>query len=69
MGHVREYTLREVRDFLGHVGLALEKVVWRHRDRRWVYRMAATARPALSPFMSLVLRKVGPPPNRLIDPG
>jgi SAM-dependent methyltransferase len=59
MGHVREYTLREVREFLSHVGLELETVVWRHRDRRAVYRMAATARPSLSPFMSLVLRKAG----------
>lgn len=69
MGHVREYTLREVRDFLSRIGLELETVVWRHRDRRLLYRMAATARPALSPFMSLVLRKAGPPPDRLIDLG
>jgi SAM-dependent methyltransferase len=57
MGHVREYTLREAQDFLRHVGLVLETVVWRHRDRRFLYRTAASMHPSLSPFMSLVLRK------------
>jgi SAM-dependent methyltransferase len=63
MGHVREYTVREVQEFMRHIDLSLETVVWRHRDRRAIYRVAATVLPPLSPFMSLVLRKQGRRPD------
>jgi SAM-dependent methyltransferase len=57
MGHVREYTLKDVRDFLIRFGLTFESVVWRGVDPGRVYRGMERFIPSLSPFMSFVLRK------------
>ncbi len=54
MGHVREYTVREVADFLTRVGFAVERVVFRGGHGRGLVGVAERLAPSLRPFFSLV---------------
>lgn len=56
MGHVREYTLKEVREFLQRMGFAVEEVVHRGRYTGWRRPIAALF-PRMRPFMQFVARK------------
>lgn len=66
MGHVREYTTREVQDFLGRVGFRLEAIVYRGGHGRGVVGLAERLTPSLRPFFTAVARKVEPVAT---DPG
>jgi SAM-dependent methyltransferase len=56
MGHVREYTLREVREFLQAMGFTVEQIVHRGRYAGWRH-LIETAAPRLRPFMQFVARR------------
>lgn len=57
MGHVREYTTREVSEFLERIGFTIEEIVYRGTfDRLWADTICR-ALPALRPFASYVARK------------
>lgn len=68
MGHVREYTAREVSRFLAQVGLPTEHVIYRYPNphfrasfalkmRDAIERAVCTILPAWRPLFSLVCRK------------
>lgn len=57
MGHVREYTTREVADFARNFHLRCESVVYRGTYGRPVMNAVGFALPRLRPFQMLVLRK------------
>jgi SAM-dependent methyltransferase len=72
MGHVREYTVKEVRTFLSHIGLETAQTLYRnhrpagHRNIFGKTRDALEAAcylvtPSLKPMFSLVCRKHGHP--------
>ncbi len=54
MGHVREYTTREVSEFLVRVGFRVEKVIHRGGHGRGVVGLAERLAPALRPFFTLI---------------
>ena len=57
MGHVREYAVNEVLDFLEDMGLAVEEIIYRGRyQHRWVDALLRVAL-ALRPYVSFVIRK------------
>jgi SAM-dependent methyltransferase len=60
MGHVREYTTREVSDFLGHVGLRVDKVIFRGGHGRGLVGLAERLAPGFRPFFTLVASKDAP---------
>jgi len=53
MGHVREYTTREVADFLGRVGLRVDKIIFRGGHGRGAVGLAERLMPSLRPFFTL----------------
>lgn len=57
MGHVREYTARDVSVFLGRLGLDVIHTVWRSTYGGRIYRRIDRFFPTLSPVMTLVARK------------
>ena len=57
MGHVREYTTREVVDFLEHVGFVVRKVIYRGQYGNRLGRLAIRSIYRLSPFVSYVAHK------------
>jgi SAM-dependent methyltransferase len=57
MGHVREYTTREVVDFLRRSGFNVEKVVFRGGHGRGPVGILEKLVPSLRPFFALVARK------------
>lgn len=57
MGHVREYTTREVADFLTRVGFRVDKVVFRGGHGRGAVGIAERLAPALRPFFTLIATK------------
>lgn len=57
MGHVREYTAREVADFLRRVGFEVECVVFRGGHGRGVVGLIERLVPGLRPFFTLVARR------------
>ncbi len=59
MGHVREYTTREVSDFLSRVGFCSEKIVYRGGYGRGIVGLAERLAPSFRPFFTLVAIKVG----------
>ena len=61
MGHVREYTTREVSDFLTRIGFRIEKVVFRGGHGKGVVGIAERVAPSFRPFFSLVASRAGPP--------
>jgi SAM-dependent methyltransferase len=54
MGHVREYTTREVSEFLDRIGFAVEAVVYRGGHGRGLVGLAERLAPALRPFFTLI---------------
>ena len=58
MGHVREYTTREVAEFLARVGFEGEKVIFRGGHGRGLVGIVERLAPSLRPFFSFVARKV-----------
>jgi SAM-dependent methyltransferase len=57
MGHVREYTTREVAEFLARVGFLVERMVFRGGHGRGVVGLAERLAPSLRPFFTVVARK------------
>lgn len=57
MGHVREYTTREVADFLARIGFRVEKVIFRGGWGRGLVGLAERLAPAFRPFFTLVAAK------------
>lgn len=57
MGHVREYTVSEVADFLGKIGFQVTKVIRRGRYHRFVSQTLVHVLPSLRPFFSIVATK------------
>jgi hypothetical protein len=62
MGHVREYTTREVADFLARTGFRVDKVIFRGGHGRGVVGLAERLVPAGRPFFTLVATRDAPPP-------
>lgn len=59
MGHVREYTTREVAEFLERIGFEIERVVYRGGHGRGPVGLAERLLPSLRPFFSLIaIRRV-----------
>lgn len=54
MGHVREYTVREVADFLTRAGFEVDEVVYRGGHGRGPVGLAERLAPSLRPFFSLI---------------
>lgn len=54
MGHVREYTHREVVEFVGNCGLTPILLLFRGGPSGWKERVATAIRPSLLPYCSLV---------------
>ncbi len=57
MGHVREYTAKEVANFLSRIGFEIEETIYRGTFRSRLYHTLLWMTPSLSPFFSLVARK------------
>lgn len=57
MGHVREYTSREVSDFLTRVGFRVDKVIYRGGYGKGLVGLAERMAPAFRPFFTLVASK------------
>lgn len=62
MGHVREYTAREVVEFLEAVGFRVHTLIYRGRYHSLLARTAIRLVPALSPFVSYVAVRPEPGP-------
>jgi SAM-dependent methyltransferase len=60
MGHVREYTTREVTDFLGQVGFRVDEIIFRGGHGRGVVGLAERLAPSWRPFFTVVASKSGP---------
>jgi SAM-dependent methyltransferase len=60
MGHVREYTTREVGDFLARVGFRVDTLIYRGGHGRGVVGLAERLAPAWRPFFTMVASKIGP---------
>ncbi len=58
MGHVREYTTREVADFLCRLGFRVDKIIFRGGHGRGLVGIAERLVPSLRPFFSLVATKM-----------
>jgi SAM-dependent methyltransferase len=65
MGHVREYTTREVSDFLTRVGFHVDKVVFRGGYGRGAVGIAERLAPSLRPFFAIIATKA---PRSNTDP-
>lgn len=61
MGHVREYTSREVSEFLTHIGFRIEKIIFRGGHGAGVVGLAERLLPDLRPFFTILARKVESP--------
>jgi SAM-dependent methyltransferase len=61
MGHVREYTSKEVMDFLKQIGFEIEGVIYRGRySGSWLWELSqqfTRVRPEFKPYFSIVARK------------
>lgn len=57
MGHVREYTTREVEEFLSRLGFRVERIVFRGGHGRGLVGLAERLLPSLRPFFSVVAAK------------
>jgi SAM-dependent methyltransferase len=75
MGHVREYTTREVAELLGAIGFRVDEVVYRGGHGRGVVGFAERLLPSLRPFFTLVAVRatptgaVGPAANPTLEAG
>lgn len=61
MGHVREYTTREVADLLARIGFRVERIIFRGGHGRGVVGIAERLAPSMRPFFTLVASKARPP--------
>jgi SAM-dependent methyltransferase len=61
MGHVREYTTREVEEFLSRLGFRVETTVFRGGHGRGLVGLAERLLPLLRPFFSVVAAKAPAP--------
>ena len=66
MGHVREYTTREVSDFLTRIGFRVDKVIFRGGQGRGLLGLAERLVPDLRPFFSLVATKDALPRSEVL---
>lgn len=57
MGHVREYTTREVSEFLERLGFRIDTIVYRGGHGRGIVGWAERLMPSMRPFFALVARK------------
>ena len=57
MGHVREYTTKEVSDFLSRVGFRVDEIVYRGGHGKGLVGMAERLAPSMRPFFALVASK------------
>jgi len=57
MGHVREYTTREVSDVLARVGFRVETIVFRGGHGKGMVGITERLAPALRPFFTLIASK------------
>jgi SAM-dependent methyltransferase len=57
MGHVREYTTREVTDFLTRIGFEVEEIVFRGGHGHGVVGLAERLAPSLRPFFTAIASK------------
>jgi len=57
MGHVREYTTKEVTEFLENVGFTVTKIIYRGRFKTRLRQMIIKIFPSLSPFVSYIATK------------
>jgi SAM-dependent methyltransferase len=57
MGHVREYTAREVCDFLGRIGFRAERLLFRGGHGRGVVGLLERLMPSLRPFFTVIATK------------
>ena len=69
MGHVREYTTREVADFLTRIGFRVDRVVFRGGHGRGVVGVAERLLPSLRPFFTLIATGKGRPNPGRPNPG
>ena len=60
MGHVREYTVREVSEFLQRCGFDVQKVVFRGGHGRGLVGLGERLFPSLRPFFTLVASRREP---------
>jgi SAM-dependent methyltransferase len=60
MGHVREYTTREVSDFLARVGFRVDKLIFRGGHGRGAVGLVERLMPSLRPFFTLRATKTEP---------
>jgi 2-polyprenyl-3-methyl-5-hydroxy-6-metoxy-1,4-benzoquinol methylase len=61
MGHVREYTTREVQDFLARIGFRVETLIFRGGHGKGIVGFAERMAPSLRPFFTAVARRIDPP--------
>lgn len=57
MGHVREYTTREVSDFLTRIGFRVDNILYRGGHGRGVVGLAERLAPSMRPFFALIATK------------
>ncbi|NJN43942.1 MAG: hypothetical protein HC806_03910 [Anaerolineae bacterium] len=63
MGHVREYSVKEVCDFLEMIGFEIEKVIYRGRYKpKSIWKRMFTSSilflvPKMRPYFSVIARK------------
>jgi len=57
MGHVREYTTREVGEFLIRVGFGVERIIYRGDAAGWKEQLVTRALPGLKRFFTCVATK------------
>ncbi len=58
MGHVREYTVTEVIDFLKKIGFEIDKIIYRGRINGIISKFIIRIFPALRPFVTYIARKI-----------
>jgi SAM-dependent methyltransferase len=61
MGHVREYTTREVSNLLTRVGFRVEKIIYRGGHGRGMVGLAERLAPSMRPFFTVVAARVEAP--------
>jgi SAM-dependent methyltransferase len=64
MGHVREYTVREVAEFLARIGFRVDEVVFRGGYGRGVVGLVERAAPSLRPSFTMIASKDASPEER-----
>ena len=57
MGHVREYTTREVSDFLARVGFRVDKIIFRGGHGKGAVGIAERLAPSMRPFFTVIATK------------